>query len=73
MGTAPLDGPTLEPHLAADRLSMTARAGGVGIWNLDPVDNRLVWDDQMFRLYGLNPAQFSGAYEAWQAGVHPED
>ena len=27
----------------------------------------------MFALYGIIREQFSGAYEAWQAGVHPED
>jgi len=27
----------------------------------------------MFALYGITRDQFSGAYEAWQAGLHPED
>ncbi|MEO8594575.1 MAG: PAS domain S-box protein, partial [Candidatus Solibacter sp.] len=58
---------------ATDRLTLAARAGGVGIWDYDVVNNRLVWDDQMLRLYGITPEQFGGAYEAWQAGVHPED
>ena len=56
-----------------DRLSLATRAGGVGIWDYDVVNNRLVWDDQMFRLYGITQDQFVGAYEAWQAGLHPED
>ncbi|MCX7019004.1 MAG: response regulator [Candidatus Sumerlaeota bacterium] len=56
-----------------DRLMLAARAGGVGIWDYDVVNNRLAWDDQMFRLYGITQDQFGGAYEAWQAGVHPED
>ena len=55
------------------RLSLAARAGGVGIWDYDVVSNRLVWDDQMFRLYGITREQFSGAYEAWQQGLHPDD
>ena len=58
---------------ATERLSLAVRAGGVGIWDYDVVSNHLVWDAQMFRLYGITPEQFSGAYEAWQAGVHPED
>ena len=58
---------------ATDRMMLAARAGGVGIWDYDPVNNRLVWDDQMYRLYGITEHRFSGAYEAWQAGVHPED
>ena len=56
-----------------DRLSLATRVGGVGVWDYDVVNNRLVWDDQMFRLYGIARDQFAGAYEAWQAGLHPED
>ena len=55
------------------RVSLAARAGGVGIWDYDVVNNRLAWDDQMYRLYGLTADQFGGAYEAWMAGLHPED
>ncbi len=58
---------------ATDRLTLAVRAGGVGIWDYDVVNNKLVWDEQMFRLYGITPNQFGGAYEAWLAGVHPED
>ncbi|MCB9853652.1 MAG: CHASE domain-containing protein [Phycisphaerales bacterium] len=58
---------------ATDRLALAVRAGGVGIWDYDVVNNRLVWDDQMYRLYGISPDQFDGVYEAWCAGVHPED
>jgi PAS domain S-box-containing protein len=56
-----------------DRLTLAARAGGVGIWDYDVPNNHLVWDKQMFHLYGITQSQFSGAYEAWQAGLHPED
>ncbi|MEI6786138.1 MAG: PAS domain S-box protein, partial [Verrucomicrobiota bacterium] len=56
-----------------ERQTLAARAGGVGIWDYDVVNNRLVWDDQMFALYGITRDQFSGAYEAWLAGLHPED
>ncbi len=57
----------------ADRLSLATQAGGVGIWDYDIVNNRLYWDAQMYRLYGITAEQFSGAYDAWQSGLHPED
>jgi len=57
----------------AERLSLATKAGGVGIWDYDVVKNQLVWDDQMYRLYGITRGQFGGAYEAWTAGLHPED
>ncbi|MCX6700472.1 MAG: PAS domain S-box protein [Methanomicrobiales archaeon] len=57
----------------SDRLSLATRAGGVGVWDLDLVNNILTWDDQMFALYGIMREQSGGADEAWQAGVHPDD
>ena len=56
-----------------DRLRLATRAGGVGIWDWDIAKNQLTWDDQMYRLYGITREQFGGAYEAWAAGIHPED
>jgi len=45
----------------------------VGVWDYDMVNNILIWDDQMFALYGLDKKNFIGAYEAWQEGLHPDD
>ncbi|RIE17238.1 PAS domain S-box protein [Candidatus Cryosericum septentrionale] len=56
-----------------DRLSLATRAGGVGIWDLDLVQNILIWDDQMFALYGVTRDHFGGAYESWKTAVLPED
>ena len=56
-----------------ERLKLATRAGGVGIWDWDVVADRLVWDEQMFRLYGVVEQAFSGAYEAWDNGLHPQD
>jgi signal transduction histidine kinase len=56
-----------------NRLSLATRAGGVGVWDYDVKNNHLIWDDQMLRLYGITPDNFGGAYEAWQAGLHPDD
>lgn len=57
----------------SERLALATRAGNVGIWDWDVVNNILVWDDQMYRLYGITSDEFSGAYPAWQAGLHPDD
>jgi len=55
------------------RLALATRAGGVGVFDFDIVNNVLVWDDQMYALYGVDKNNFQGAYEAWQAGIHPDD
>jgi PAS domain S-box-containing protein len=59
-------------HLAA-RLSLATRAGGIGVWDYDIVNNILLWDEQMMLLYGVKKEEFGGAYEAWRKGLHPDD
>lgn len=56
-----------------ERVELAAIGGKVGIWDYDPVNISLVWDDQMFQLYNVNRSDFSGAYDAWRSGLHPED
>ena len=56
-----------------DRLTLAVRVSSLGIWDYDVVNNKLVWDEHMHSLYGITPDQFSGAFEAWQSGIHPED
>ena len=57
----------------AERLDLATRSAQIGIWDWDIVKNEIVWDDQMYALYGLQPGEFGGAYEAWLHGVHPDD
>jgi PAS domain S-box-containing protein len=57
----------------AERLELAADAAGFGVWDLDLKNNELVWDEWMYRLYGIEPGDFEGVYEAWQKGIHPED
>ncbi|MEI6211318.1 MAG: response regulator [bacterium] len=56
-----------------ERFELAANAAGIGIWDWDVPRNQLVWDDRMYRLYGICPEDFSGAYLAWINGIHPED
>ena len=55
------------------RLALATESGGVGIWELDILEKKIKWDNQMYRLYGLEKGQFSGAYKSWKKGLHPDD
>jgi PAS domain S-box-containing protein len=57
----------------ATRLSLAVRAGKIGIWEWNIKENRLVWDEQMFALYGIDEKDFSHTYDVWRRGLHPED
>ncbi|MDP0500039.1 MAG: PAS domain S-box protein [Verrucomicrobiota bacterium JB022] len=65
----------LEEHLreTRERLSLALRIGGVGIWDWDCGGNRLTWDDQMFKLYGLTPETLVPHFDGWVERLHPED
>lgn len=56
-----------------ERSELAAAAGSVGVWDWDVPNNKLVWDDQMYVLYGIKADDFSGAYESWQDRLIPED
>jgi PAS domain S-box-containing protein len=55
------------------RMQLANDSAGIGVWDLDLVSNKLIWDDWMYKLYGIDPKDFGGAFEAWQKGVHPDD
>ena len=55
------------------RMNLAADSAGIGVWEFNILNNELSWDDWMFRLYGVEKTAFSGAYEAWENGLHPDD
>jgi len=55
------------------RLELATRAGGVGVWDYDIINDIFLWDDQMFSLYNIEDKENSDAFEVWQKGVHPDD
>ncbi|MBD1584709.1 PAS domain-containing hybrid sensor histidine kinase/response regulator [Pseudoalteromonas sp. S16_S37] len=62
-----------EAELSAFRMKLANDSAGIGVWEWDVVTNELIWDDWMYALYGIKEADFSGAYEAWESSVHPDD
>ncbi len=58
---------------SSDRLAAAASAGIVGVWDWDIINNRLIWDSVMYKLYGIQEHDFGGAYEAWARAIHGDD
>ena len=55
------------------RLSLAAESARLGVWEWQVPENVLVWDKWMYAIYGVREADFTGAYEAWTRGLHPDD
>lgn len=57
----------------SNRLQLALRATSIGIWDWDVVTNANIWDDEMYRIYNVNPKDPVTISQAWEAAVHPED
>ena len=61
---------------ANERLSLAVKAFKMGIWDLELATSKVIWDDSMFGLYGIDPIESVGTedlWEFWKSRVHPED
>lgn len=47
--------------------------GMLGHWEMDIVNNKLYWSDQIYRIFELNPNEFGASYEAFLDSIHPDD
>ncbi len=62
-----------EMKLSKERADLSIEALKYGIWDLNFEKNILYWDDYMYSLYEINKKDFSGAYEAFEKTLHPDD
>lgn len=54
-------------------LTETQKIGHFGSWELDLVSNNLLWSEEIFRLFEVDPARFMPSYQEFLDIVHPED
>ena len=55
------------------RLQLATASAHLGIWDWDIGNNRLLWDEKMYQLYGVAPETPLAGIEAWQERLHPDD
>ena len=56
-----------------DLLNEAQRLGQLGSWELDLPSGELRWSDEIYRIFGLDPAQFSPSYENFLNVIHEDD
>ena len=49
------------------------RIGHIGSWELNLVTNVLIWSDENYRIFGLEPQPIVATYEAFLDNIHPDD
>lgn len=45
----------------------------IGLWETDVKDNRVIWSDETYRIYGLTRDEFDHRVESVTARFHPDD
>ncbi|HTF82049.1 MAG TPA: PAS domain S-box protein, partial [Cytophagales bacterium] len=56
-----------------ERLQLATEASKVGVWDWDIKNDLLYWDDQMYKLYGVDKAKEEDPEKILDAHVHPDD
>jgi diguanylate cyclase (GGDEF)-like protein/PAS domain S-box-containing protein len=54
-------------------LSESQRIAHIGSWSWGLSHNAVVWSDETYAIYGLNPTQFVPTRDAFFSLIHPED
>ncbi len=62
-----------ELQQSEQRLNRSQEIAHLGSWELDLINNRLDWSDEVYRIFGMMPREFGATYEAFLEAVHPDD
>jgi PAS domain S-box-containing protein len=55
------------------KLEEAQRIAHVGYWEWDLTSNRVIWSDETYRIYGLQPQEYPVDIAVLQKMIHPED
>jgi PAS domain S-box-containing protein len=62
----------LRNRAATKRLELAVESASIGVWEWDLNSGETVWDDRMYRIYGV-PAGTPIDHRQWLARVHPDN
>lgn len=62
-----------ELNKLAERLTLATESAKIGIWDWNIANGELIWDHQMFSIYGLDENNSENLPELWRKTLHPED
>lgn len=60
-------------RLTTDSLKDAQHIAQIGSWHLNLLTGKLIWSDEIYRLFETDPNQFQATYEAFLNAIHPED
>ncbi|PZU91512.1 MAG: hypothetical protein DCE90_19565 [Pseudanabaena sp.] len=54
-------------------LKTAQRIGKLGSWEFDPYNEEIIWSDEVFRIFGRDPAMGTPSFDELQEQIHPDD
>jgi diguanylate cyclase (GGDEF)-like protein/PAS domain S-box-containing protein len=57
----------------AEHLNQAQRIAQVGSWELNIQENRLLWSEEVYRIFAIEHEEFGENFEAFLAFLHPDD
>jgi len=54
-------------------LAEAQRLAHLGSWEWDIPSNTVTWSEVLYRIFGLEPEEFGGTYQAFLERIHPDD
>jgi PAS domain S-box-containing protein len=58
---------------ANDQLALAQRAAQAGIWEWDIAKEQMIWTDELFFLFGLDPHTATASFDSWRNIIHSAD
>lgn len=55
------------------RLELATHAGQIGVWEYNPRENKVIWDERMHEIHHIPIGEFDGKSQTWATLIHPED
>lgn len=55
------------------RYELAVNTSKIGIWELDLINDKLIWDESMYRLYDIKDKKTENCHELWKKMLHPDD
>lgn len=58
---------------SSETLKEAQKIAHIGNWHLNLLSGELLWSEEIYRLFEIDPNKFGATYEAFLNAIHPED
>ena len=58
---------------ANEQLALAQRAAQAGIWEWVVANDRMIWTEELYFLFGLDPHTATASFDSWRNIIHPAD